>query len=152
VNKNKSAKILADLTSRLSISYQLKNFRIAEKYGLLTTELRCLDLMGFDKGLSNRGLSKRMNLSESRVTRVVEGLVNKGYINRKRNLKSHRFVSLSLTDKGKRFNTKMMHINSEALKVILQDLNKTERKLLLKEIKTLKLASDQWVKKPFKNL
>ncbi len=152
MNKNKSAKILADLTSRLSISYQLKNFRIAEKYGLRTTELRCLDLMGFDKGLSNRGLSKRMNLSESRVTRVVEGLVNKGYLNRKRNRKSQRYISLSLTEKGKRFNSKMMHINSEALKVILKDLNKTEGKLLLKEIKTLELVSEQWVKKPIKKL
>ena len=152
MDKNKAAKVLSVLTSRLSISHQLKNIILAEKYGLNQAEFRCLNMIGLDKGLSNRELARRMHLSESRMTRIIDGLVDKRFISRKRDKREKKFVRLSLTDKGRRFNKNVIRKNVAAHKMILQDLKRTEQKLILKGMNNLDSASERWVNKPIKTL
>jgi DNA-binding MarR family transcriptional regulator len=52
-------------------------------------------------------VSDAMNMPMSTLTGIIDRLVKKGYISRDRNEKDRRIVSVSLTEKGKEFTTKV---------------------------------------------
>ena len=54
----------------------------SERFGLPDAELRCLMLFGEDKYCTSKGLSAKMNVVKSRITRIVEGLENKNMVQR----------------------------------------------------------------------
>lgn len=83
-------------------------------------------------------LSKKMKVTASYATTVVDKLLNKGYINRERSSKDRRIVELTITEKGtaliKKMDDKQTEYMSQQLEVIsdseLETLN-----LLLNKIK-----------------
>jgi DNA-binding MarR family transcriptional regulator len=68
---------LADLTFKLLANCQEKEARLAEQYGLTQAEFRCLRLFGSKESSNNKAIAERMNLSPSRLTRIIDGLVKK---------------------------------------------------------------------------
>ena len=99
MNDNKTAKLLANLTFHLVTSIQEMHTRLANKLGLTEAELRCLISLGNDKGLNNTKVADRMHRTASRVTRIIEGLEEKGYLTKGHNRKDRRSLSLTLTKK-----------------------------------------------------
>lgn len=131
MNKNKTTILLASLTIKLSGAYQEKNIRIANEHGLNEAEFRCLRFFGFDKGLSNRKIAKRMNLSESRLTRIIDGLVSKGYMTKKYDRKDWRALRLNLSRKGKLFALKLEKENVDIHSKILKEIKTSQHKALI---------------------
>jgi DNA-binding MarR family transcriptional regulator len=82
MSTNQTAERLADLTFILLQRCQEKEAWLAEEHGLFQSEFRCLRLFGSDESLNNKQLAKRMNLSESRLTRLIDGLIGRGYMQR----------------------------------------------------------------------
>ena len=54
----------------------------SEKFQLPDAELRCLMLFGGDRYLTPKGIAYKMNVVKSRVTKIVEGLVQKNLVQR----------------------------------------------------------------------
>ena len=79
---NQTAERLANLTFSLLANCQEKEVRLAEIHHLTQAEFRCLRLFGTDESVNNKQIAERMNLSPSRLTRIIDGLVEKQYINR----------------------------------------------------------------------
>ncbi len=74
---NSTASRLANLTFSLLANCQEKEVHLAELHGLTQAEFRCLRLFGTDESLNNKTIAERMNLSPSRLTRIIDGLVKK---------------------------------------------------------------------------
>ena len=74
-----------------------KETSIADEHGLFQTELKCLRFIDSDESLNNKEIAKRMNLSQSRLTRVMDGLVKKGYIIREIDKSDRRNMKISLS-------------------------------------------------------
>ena len=74
---SKNAGMLADLTFSLLTTCQEKESRLAEQYGLTQAEFRCLRSFGTEENLNNKSIAERMNLSPSRLTRIIDRLVKK---------------------------------------------------------------------------
>ena len=147
INKNKTTKLLASLTFHLLTSYQEKLTRLSYERGLTEAEFRCLRLFGSDKGLNNTKIAKRMNLSASRLTRIIDGLVEKGYITRESNRKDWRSLRLNLSRKGKLFMQKLDKQYIEIHSKILKEIKISQHKALILTMGNLNSAAEKRLRK-----
>jgi DNA-binding MarR family transcriptional regulator len=142
------AELIANLTFSLLAKCQEKEDRLAEQHGLFQVEFRCLRLLGLDEKLNNKMLAERMDLSPSRITRIIDGLVKKGYMIREIDKDDRRNVVVSLSRRGKNLSNKLysafIRIHSE----ILEEINVSQHESLIKAMSSLNSAMEKWLQKP----
>ena len=147
MNKKDMAKYLASLTVRLVTGYQENYSRLAMERGLTESEFKCLRLMGFEKGLSNKKIAERMSLSQSRLTRIIDGLCEKGYMTREANPKDFRALNLTLSRKANSFVKKLDKNNTDLHYAILNNTNIPQQKALIAAMEKLYSETNKWLKK-----
>ena len=145
--KNQNASKLADLTFKLLANCQEKEARLAEKYGLTQSEFRCLRLFNRNDILNNKMVAERMNLSPSRLTRIIDGLVAKEYIIRQIEPSDRRNMKVELSKRGKvivqKLNDAYVNIHSE----ILEDIDRSQHKPLISAMENLLVALQKLISK-----
>jgi DNA-binding MarR family transcriptional regulator len=148
MSTNKTAVRLADLTFNLLARCQEKQAWLAEEHGLFQAELKCLRLLGSDENLNNKEIAKRMNLSPSRLTRIIDGLVKKGYMKREIDQTDRRNMRVFLSKRGKTLtdtlNKAFIDLHSE----ILQDIDISQHEPLITAMEHLHSAIEKWLQKP----
>ena len=80
----------------------------SDRFKLPDAELRCLSLFGEERYLTPKGISHKMNVVKSRVTKIIDGLVTKKLIQRIKDPEDSRISLLSLTPQGQK---KLLEIN-----------------------------------------
>ncbi len=143
--KSENASKLADLTFKLLANCQEKEARLAESYGLTQSEFRCLRLFNKDDVLNNKQVAERMNLSPSRLTRIIDGLVVKGYIIRQIEPSDRRNMKVQLSKRGKVIVQKLNDAYVKIHKEILEDIDKTQHKPLINAMENLLVALQKWI-------
>jgi DNA-binding MarR family transcriptional regulator len=147
MSTNKTAERLADLTFSLLQRCQEKEVWLAEEHGLFQAEFRCLRLFGSDESLNNKQISKRMKLSPSRLTRLIDGLVKRGYMQREIDQEDRRNMRIYLSRRGKTLtdtlNKAFIDLHSE----ILQDIDVSQHEPLITAMGHLQLAIEKWLQK-----
>ncbi len=101
VERKKQAEILANLTFELLEKCQLKRERMAEQLDLTVAEFKLLRSFQQDDVLPISELARRMELTSSRLTRILDGLVAKRIVRRESGSTDRRVIEVSLTAKGK---------------------------------------------------
>jgi DNA-binding MarR family transcriptional regulator len=142
------AEALANLTFNLLARCQEKENRLAEAHNLLEAEFKCFRIMSSEESLNNKDIAKRMKLSPGRVTRIMDGLVEKGYMEREIDKDDRRNMVITLSRKGKILAHK---INGSYVKIhqeILQDIDTSQHKALIIAMEHLHAAVERWLKKP----
>ena len=148
MSTNQTAERLADLTFILLQRCQEKEVWLAEKHGLFQAEFRCLRLFGSDESLNNKQLAKRMNLSESRLTRIIDGLEKRGYMQREVDQKDRRNMRIFLSRRGKILTNKLNKAFIDIHYEILQDIDVSQHESLITAMEHLHLAIEKWLRKP----
>jgi DNA-binding MarR family transcriptional regulator len=148
MDKNKTAERLANLTFSLLAGCQEKEAWLAEQHGLFQAEFKCLRLFGTDESLNNTQISKRMNLSPSRLTRIIDGLVKKGYMQRAIDPNDRRNMIVTLSRRGKILTNKLNRAFVEVHEEILQDINVAQHEPLITAMENLHFAIEKWLQKP----
>ncbi len=146
-NIDQNASTLADLTFNLLASCQEKEVRLADQYGLTQAEFRCLRLFNADESLNNKQIAERMNLSPSRLTRIIDGLVKKEYISREIDLSDRRNMKVTLSKKGVLLVQLLNKAYVDIHKEILQDIDETNHTPLISAMSNMLTALDKWIKK-----
>ena len=148
MDTNQNAELLANLTFSLLANCQEKEVRLSEVHGLTQAEFRCLRLFGSDESVNNKQIAKRMHLSPSRLTRIIDGLVKKEYINREIDPNDRRNMRVTLSKKGKllvqQLNKAYVGIHNE----ILQDIDRSQHEPLITAMQHLLAALENWLQKP----
>ena len=72
----------------------------SERFDLPDAELRCLMLFEEERYLTAKGIAFKMNVVKSRVSKIVEGLLNKKLVQRIKDPEDSRVSLLSLTPEG----------------------------------------------------
>ncbi len=138
---------LADLTFKLLANCQEKEARLAEQYGLTQAEFRCLRLFGSHQSSNNKQIAERMNLSPSRLTRIIDGLVKKNYMVREIDSDDRRNMRVTLSVQGteivEKLNNAYIGIHSE----ILDEIEGTQHKPLITAMTHLLSALEKWIAK-----
>jgi DNA-binding MarR family transcriptional regulator len=144
---NADAVTLADLTFKLLANCQEKEFRLAEQYGLTQAEFRCLRLFGAHETQNNKRIAEKMNLSPSRLTRIIDGLVRKGYMIKEINATDRRNMKVSLSKQGIYIVQQLDNAYINIHKEILQDIDEKQHRSLLSAMTHLLSALEKWIAK-----
>lgn len=91
---------IAELTFQLLANCQEKEERLAEQLKITVSEFRCMRAFRGEKKLSVKTLVERINVSGSRLTRILESLEKKGYLMRVIDLHDRRSITVTLSKKG----------------------------------------------------
>jgi DNA-binding MarR family transcriptional regulator len=148
MSTNKTAERLANLTFNLLARCQEKEAWLAEKHGLFQAEFKCLRLFGTDKSLNNKQISKRMKLSPSRSTRIIDTLVQKGYMKREIEQDDRRNMRVFLSRRGKILTNKLNKVFIEIHSEILKDIDVSQHEPLITAMEHLQSAIEKWLQKP----
>jgi DNA-binding MarR family transcriptional regulator len=147
MEKNSTASRLANLTFSLLANCQEKEVHLAELHGLTQAEFRCLRLFGTDESLNNKTIAERMNLSPSRLTRIIDGLVKKRYIRRNIDSTDRRNMRVNLSTKGKSLVQQLNKAYVDIHEEILLDINPSQHEQLIVAMTHLLEALEKWLEK-----
>jgi MarR family transcriptional regulator, organic hydroperoxide resistance regulator len=116
------AEKMADVTFRLLDQCQEKQERIAKSLGLTIAEFRLLRVFRGDADLSVGDLARRMALSNSRLTRILDGLVDKEVVTREVSRQDRRVIVVTLSGRGQRIQKTLteryLHTHQEILDLL----------------------------------
>lgn len=146
-NLQSNAAQLAELTFNLLEDCHQKEMRMAERYGLTASEFRCMRLLNVGENINNKDLAYRLNLSPSRLTRILNGLVAKGYTLREIETGDRRNMRVSLSRKGEKM---VGNLNEAYIKIhqeILDNIDVDSHDDLIAGMTELLSALRKWMKK-----
>ena len=106
-SKLATAERLADITFDLLERCAEKREQVATKVGLTVAEFKALRNFGANERLSVGELARRLELSSSRLTRILDGLVEQGLVTREIGTDDRRLMELRLTDKGRAMKSRL---------------------------------------------
>ena len=144
----KNAELLGNLIFEILPICKKKETELADEHGLFQAEFKCLRLFEVDGNMNNKEIAKRMRLSQSRLTRVMDGLVKKGYMKREIDNSDRRNMKLSLSRRGKNLTNKLNDAFIEIHSEILQDIDISQHESLITNMEHLHSAVEKWLQKP----
>jgi DNA-binding MarR family transcriptional regulator len=113
-----------------------------ERFQLPDAELRCSALFGEERYLTAKGIAHKMNVVKSRVSKIIDGLIKKGLIQRIKDPEDSRVGLLSLTPQGQK---KISDINDFLKDVhfqVLAQMAPDQRKTMLTNLDILKASME----------
>jgi len=113
-----------------------------ERFQLPDAELRCLILFGEERYLTSKGIAYKMNVVKSRVTKIVNGLVKKKFIQRIPDPEDSRIILLSLTIDGQKKLNKINEFYNFVNHQVLLQMEPEQRKTMLTNLDILKASME----------
>ncbi|MDZ7268798.1 MAG: MarR family transcriptional regulator [candidate division KSB1 bacterium] len=142
--QKKQAERLADLTFELLERCQLKRERMAEQLDLTVAEFKLLRGFQQDDVLSVSELARRVDLTSSRLTRIIDGLVEKGIVRREIGSSDRRVMNVTLTAKGREVRAELRRIFVQTHEEIIALLPPGVEKSVIFAMEKLRDALQQW--------
>lgn len=143
---NSVAAEIADLTFKLLWNCQEKEERLAQQFGISVPEFRTLRVFRSDPQLHVKELIERVNLSGSRLSRILESLEEKGFLTRSIDPDDRRGIVVTLTKKGstmsKNLEERYVQIHEEILEGIPNELHEP----LIQGLNKLLSSLERWLK------
>ena len=131
-----------ELVTRLYQCCQERMQYQSERFAMPDAELRCLLLFGEERYLTPKGIAQKMNVVKSRVSKIIDGLLRKKFIQRIKDPEDSRISLLSLTPSGQK---KLNDINAfmeEVHQNVLMQMAPDQRKAMLTNLDILKASME----------
>ncbi|MBI4536077.1 MAG: MarR family transcriptional regulator [Ignavibacteriae bacterium] len=144
--KQLQAERMADLTFALLEQCQIKQERIASSLQLTVAEFKLLRSFRSDLVVTAGELAKRMKLSSSRLTRILDGLVAKGLARRDVGSSDRRVMEVVLTKRGTDIQNQLNATFLRTHEDILDLLPDGAGDSVLLAMEKLRDAMNEWVK------
>jgi DNA-binding MarR family transcriptional regulator len=138
---------MADLTYSLLENCQEKQEYIAHQLKISVSEFKCLRSFHDDTVLSVKDIARRMELTSSRLTRIIDGLVERGFVTRDINASDRRVMDVTLTKKGKSVAHQLDRDYTELHDQILSNIDPPSRVAVIAALERLSAAMGAWVEK-----
>lgn len=115
---------------------------LSEKVKISQAEVRCLLLFNGERYLTVKGLSGRLDVAKSRVTKIVEGLSQKNLVESINDPKDGRVRLISLTRAGQQKMVEIEKLNGDLHQKLLQELEFEQRKTVLSSLELLRSSME----------
>lgn len=145
-SKSNAAK-LAEIAFSLLGDCAKKEVQFAKRFGLTTAEFHCLRFITSGEVINNKDLASRLNLSPGRLTRIINGLVQKRYVTRNLDPLNRRSLRVSLSKKGEQMVTQFKAAYVAIHEEILSDIDPAIHKELINGMTHLLTALRNWINK-----
>ncbi len=119
-----------------------RRFYEAQRFGLPYAELRCLMLFKGERYLTVKSIAQKLDVAKSRITKLIDGLLRKGLVDRMEDPRDARVKLISLTKKGIEKVKEIEEFHQEVHKQILLRVDQKERRSILSRLEVLKLAME----------
>jgi DNA-binding MarR family transcriptional regulator len=113
-----------------------------ERFQLPDAELRCLGLFGEERYLTAKGIAHKMNVVKSRVSKIIDGLIKKGLIQRIKDPEDFRVSLLSLTPQGQKKISDISDFLKDVHFQVLAQMAPDQRKTMLTNLDILKASME----------
>jgi DNA-binding MarR family transcriptional regulator len=114
----------------------------SDRFELPDAELRCLLLFGEERYLTPKGIAQKMNVVKSRITKIIDGLVRKGLVQRIKDPEDSRIHLLSLTGKGQKKIDEIKAFLNDVHRQVLTRITTEQRSTLLFNLDLLKSSME----------
>jgi DNA-binding MarR family transcriptional regulator len=111
--------------------------RLREQYGLNSSQLSCLLVLGEHGPISLSKMSQLVSLSPSMITGIIDQLENRDLVLRIRNSPDRRVITIELTRKGKSILRKAPPSFQKKLMESLSKLGGKEKRIINRSLVTL---------------
>ena len=127
--ESNAAGVLAATTHRLFNSLEGMSDAVARRMGLSLSEMYCLHALHGDAELAVKEIARKMQLSNSRLTRILDGLHVKKLVTREFDPSDRRVVRIACTEKGKnisrRIHTEYLALYEDILRRLQAGVRRT---------------------------
>ncbi len=110
---------------------------IGERVGLSTSEMHCIEALEPKELVSGIVLSKRMGLSTSRGSRIIESLMEKALLRKEIDRSDRRYSVISLTKRGERVHSHVEKSKLQCEKRITEGMDPEQIKQVKEGLRTL---------------
>ena len=131
-----------ELVTRLYQCCQERMQYQSERFQLPDAELRCLLLFGEERYLTPKGIAQKMNVVKSRVSKIIDGLLRKTFIQRIKDPGDSRISLLSLTPGGQKKLNEINAFMEEVHQNVLMQMAPDQRKAMLTNLDILKASME----------
>jgi DNA-binding MarR family transcriptional regulator len=114
----------------------------SERFNVPDAELRCLVLFEGERYLTPKGISNRMNVVKSRVTKIINGLIKKNLVQKIKDPGDSRITLLSLTSQGQKKLNDILEFNNCIHEEVLIAMEPEQRKIMLTNLDILKASME----------
>ena len=120
-----------------------KQFIEIEEFGLPYAEIRCLMLFGGERYLTVKGISERLEVAKSRVTKIVNSINEKGLAERAADPSDGRVRLLRLTPAGHEIVERITAFQKQIQIKILEKLDPSDRRRVISGLELLRAAMQE---------
>jgi len=144
-NTHHDAERLADIVTHLFSLCQEKGARHVTEYGVSIVEARCMRILNSHKNLTVNQLAGKMSLTSSRVTRIIDSLVEKALVVRESSDQDRRIYYLSLTSEGEQLAESLASDHIKIHEEILALIPSGSQNQLIEMLQMLNQAMEKWL-------
>ncbi len=119
---------LKSLVSEIQKCCEYRQLYESKLFGLPVAELKCLMLFDGERYLTVKGIAQKLEVAKSRVTKIIHGLMDKGFVHRIEDPQDSRIKLISLSMEGTRKAQEINDFKTELHKRILLQMVPEERK------------------------
>jgi DNA-binding MarR family transcriptional regulator len=147
---NKAERTIDSILARLFITtYKIEEKAIARETArrLSLSELHLLREIGVGRSKTMSQVADGLKISVGALTTAVSKLEDKGFVQRRRDLKDKRIVNIELTKRGEKAFEKHETFHENMVGAAIGNLSREEKMVLLKVLRKLeKHFDDEWKK------
>ena len=115
---------------------------ISGKFGIPEAEVRCLMLFEGQRYLTPKGIAQRLDVSKSRATKIINGLIEKRLAERTDDARDGRVKLISLTKKGRKVTDQIDTVSRDLHQKVLLELESEQRKTALSSLELLRSSME----------
>jgi DNA-binding MarR family transcriptional regulator len=129
---------LQDLIAEIVRCCKERTSFLSKKFDIPEAELRCLMLFGEERYLTAKGISQRLDVAKSRVTKIINGLVQKRLVESIDDPKDARIKLIGLTSKGQKKSRELSDITKDLHQKLLLEFEPEQRKMVISCLEILR--------------
>lgn len=131
------AEKISKLLAKINQNIHRETAKHIERYGFTVPQILLLRLLTEERGLSVSEVSKRMALSNSTVSGILDRLEKEGYLRRQRDAKDRRVVYVMLTEKSCRLKQELPIFSPDYFADWIKDLKPEEVEQVISSLSLL---------------
>jgi DNA-binding MarR family transcriptional regulator len=133
---------LEDLITEIVLCCKERTSFLSKKFDIPEAELRCLMLFGEERYLTAKGISQKLDVAKSRVTKIINGLVQKGLVESIDDPKDARIKLIGLTSKGQKKSRELGGVTKDLHQKLLLELEPEQRKMVISCLEILRASME----------
>ena len=133
---------LEDLIGEIVQCCKERTSFLSKKFDIPEAELRCLMLFGEERYLTAKGISQRLDVAKSRVTKIINGLVQKRLVESIDDPKDGRIKLIGLTSKGQKKSRELSDFTKDLHQRLLLEFEPEQRKMVISCLEILRASME----------